>query len=182
MFPVHHVWPKPCWKVEENKADRRRSGKVLEFAKSQRAVENREQWRKLVVKSFVVPQWPSRLRWSTCSSTSTTSTNLVFASPALTKKQQQQEQKLLGVRAFFSAAPKLLNYLPVSLREYNSKVTFKNSFHLLWKKGLARTVHQWLFNFWKRNGHAVGAWTYPRSTNRHHHLCEFIPLPEFSPI
>ena len=38
----------------------------LEFAKSQRAVENREKWRKLVVKSSVVPQWPSWLwdeRW-----------------------------------------------------------------------------------------------------------------------
>ena len=34
----------------------------LEFAKSQRAVENREEWKKLVVKSSVVPQRPSRLR------------------------------------------------------------------------------------------------------------------------
>ena len=34
----------------------------LEFAKSQRAVENREKWRKLVAKSPVVPQRPSRLR------------------------------------------------------------------------------------------------------------------------
>ena len=34
----------------------------LEFAKSQRAVENREKCRKLVVKSSVVPQRPSRLR------------------------------------------------------------------------------------------------------------------------
>ena len=34
----------------------------LEFAKSHRAVENREIWRKLVVKSSVVPQRPSRLR------------------------------------------------------------------------------------------------------------------------
>ena len=34
----------------------------LEFAKSQRIVENRETWRKLVVKSSVVPQRPSRLR------------------------------------------------------------------------------------------------------------------------
>ena len=34
----------------------------LEFAKSQRAVENRERWRKLVAKSPVVPQRPSRLR------------------------------------------------------------------------------------------------------------------------
>ena len=34
----------------------------LEFTKSQRAVENREKWRKLVVKSSVVPQRPSLLR------------------------------------------------------------------------------------------------------------------------
>ena len=34
----------------------------LEFAKSQSAVENRGKWRKLVVKSSVVPQRPSRLR------------------------------------------------------------------------------------------------------------------------
>ena len=34
----------------------------LEFAKSQKAVENREKWRKLVVKLSVVPQPPSRLR------------------------------------------------------------------------------------------------------------------------
>ena len=32
----------------------------LEFARSQRAVENRERWRKLVAKSSVVPQRPSR--------------------------------------------------------------------------------------------------------------------------
>ena len=34
----------------------------LEFAKSQRAVENREKWRKLAAKSSVVPQRPSWLR------------------------------------------------------------------------------------------------------------------------
>ena len=34
----------------------------LEFAKSQGAAENREKWRKLVVKSFVVTQRPSQLR------------------------------------------------------------------------------------------------------------------------
>ena len=34
----------------------------LEFAKSQRAKENRENWRKLVAKSSVVPQGPSRSR------------------------------------------------------------------------------------------------------------------------
>ena len=33
----------------------------LEFAKSQRAVENRGKWRKVVAKSSVVPQRPSRL-------------------------------------------------------------------------------------------------------------------------
>ena len=32
------------------------------FGKSQRAVENREKWRKLVAKSSVVPNRPSRLR------------------------------------------------------------------------------------------------------------------------
>ena len=34
----------------------------LEFGKSQRAVENTKKWRKLVAKSSVVPQRPSRLR------------------------------------------------------------------------------------------------------------------------
>ena len=34
----------------------------LEFGKSQRAVENREKWRKLVAKLFVVPQRPLQLR------------------------------------------------------------------------------------------------------------------------
>ena len=34
----------------------------LQFTKSKRAVENREKWRKMVAKSSVVPQRPSRLR------------------------------------------------------------------------------------------------------------------------
>ena len=34
----------------------------LEYAKSKRAVENRKKWRKLVVKSSVVPQQPLPLR------------------------------------------------------------------------------------------------------------------------
>ena len=42
--------------------DKIREWTGLEFAKSQRAVENREKWRKLVVKSSVVPQRPSWLR------------------------------------------------------------------------------------------------------------------------
>ena len=49
---------------EEHKAGRRRSEKTTsgkgqawsEFAKSQRAVENRKKWRELVVKSSVVPK------------------------------------------------------------------------------------------------------------------------------
>ena len=66
MSSVHQVWPKPSRKAqrkgEEDKADRGRGGKTtsgngqaLEFGKSQRAVENREKWRKLVAKSSVVP-------------------------------------------------------------------------------------------------------------------------------
>ena len=43
---------------KEEKADRRRE----QLAKSQRAVENREKWRKLAAKSSLVPQGPSRLR------------------------------------------------------------------------------------------------------------------------
>ena len=50
-------------------ADRKRGGKTtsangqtLKYAKFQRAVENREKWRKLVVKSSVMPQRPPQLR------------------------------------------------------------------------------------------------------------------------
>ena len=39
---------------------RERTG--LKFAKSQRAVENREKWRKLIVKSSVVPKTPLQLK------------------------------------------------------------------------------------------------------------------------
>ena len=50
-----------CWKhyVDfhgEKREDNIREWTGLEFTKSQRAVENREQWRKLVVKSSVVPK------------------------------------------------------------------------------------------------------------------------------
>ena len=46
---------------------KRREGNIrdwagLVFGKPQRAVENREKWRKLVAKSSVAPQRPSRLR------------------------------------------------------------------------------------------------------------------------
>ena len=43
----------------EEEVERQHQGlKGLEFAKSQRAVENRKKWRKLVVKLFVVPKDP----------------------------------------------------------------------------------------------------------------------------
>ena len=42
--------------------DNMREWTGLEFGKSQRVVENKKKWRKLVAKSFVVPQRPSRLR------------------------------------------------------------------------------------------------------------------------
>ena len=41
---------------EKRWEDNIREWKGLEFTKSQRAVENREEWRKLVAKSSVVPQ------------------------------------------------------------------------------------------------------------------------------
>ena len=42
--------------------DNTREWTGLEFGRSQRAVEKREKWRKLVAKSSVVPKRPSRLR------------------------------------------------------------------------------------------------------------------------
>ena len=74
MCPVHRVWPKPSckaqWKGGRRQGRQRKRweddirGKWtgLEFGRSQRAVENRKKWRKLVAKSSVVPQRPSRLR------------------------------------------------------------------------------------------------------------------------
>ena len=47
---------------EEVCEDNIRDWTGLEFAKSQWAVENRKKWRKLVAKSSIVPQGPSRLR------------------------------------------------------------------------------------------------------------------------
>ena len=46
----------------KRREDNLRKWTGLEFGKSQRAVENREKWIKLVAKSSVVPQRPSRLR------------------------------------------------------------------------------------------------------------------------
>ena len=58
MFPVHQVWPKPSWQgtVKGGRRKGRQRNRWednvmewtgLEFGKSQRAVENREKWRKL---------------------------------------------------------------------------------------------------------------------------------------
>ena len=41
--------------MTEEEVGRQHRGTGLEFAESQRAVENSEKWRKLVAKSFVVP-------------------------------------------------------------------------------------------------------------------------------
>ena len=73
MSLIHQVWPKPSCKAQwkggrrrgrqrERWEDNIREWTGLEFAKSQRALENREEWRKLVAKSSMVPQWPSWLR------------------------------------------------------------------------------------------------------------------------
>ena len=48
--------------TEEEVEDNIREWTGVEFTKSQRAVENTEKWRKLVMKSSVVPQQPSWLR------------------------------------------------------------------------------------------------------------------------
>ena len=47
---------------EKRREDNIREWIGLEFTKSQRAMENREKWRKLVVKSSAVPQQPLYLR------------------------------------------------------------------------------------------------------------------------
>ena len=55
-------WKKARQTEEEVARQHIREWTGLEFAKSQRAVENREKFKKLVAKSSVVPQQPSRLR------------------------------------------------------------------------------------------------------------------------
>ena len=70
--PIHQVRPKPFARhsksgkktrqTEKRWEDNIKEWSGLEFAKSQRAMESRGKWRKLVAKSSVVPQRPSRLR------------------------------------------------------------------------------------------------------------------------
>ena len=72
MSPVHQVCLKPSrktqWKGEEDKSDRKRGGKTT-WGNGQawswpspRGQWRTEKWRKLVVKSFVLPQRPLQLR------------------------------------------------------------------------------------------------------------------------
>ena len=58
----HSERGKETRQTEEEVGRQHREWTGLGFAKSQRVVENRENWRKLVAKSSVVPQRPSRLR------------------------------------------------------------------------------------------------------------------------
>ena len=63
MSPVHQVWPKPSCKAQckrevdkrQTEEDNIRERTGLEFTKSQRAVENRGKWRKLVAKHLWCP-------------------------------------------------------------------------------------------------------------------------------
>ena len=55
-------WGRKQGRQKKRREDIIREWTGLEFAKSQRAVENSEKWRKLVAKSSVVLQRPSRLR------------------------------------------------------------------------------------------------------------------------
>ena len=52
----HSEWGKKTRQTEEEVGRPIREWTGLEFAKSQRAVENREKWWKLVVKSSVMPK------------------------------------------------------------------------------------------------------------------------------
>ena len=68
MFPVLQAWQSTVkggrrqGRQRKRWEDNIRKWTGLEFAMSQRAVENRERWWKLVAKSSVVPQRHSRLR------------------------------------------------------------------------------------------------------------------------
>ena len=73
MSPNCQVWPKTILqgtvkggrrqgRQRKRLGDNIREWTGLEFTKSQRAVEKRGEWRKLVEKSSVVPKQPSRLR------------------------------------------------------------------------------------------------------------------------
>ena len=95
MSSVHQVWLRLSWKAQwkgaEDKADKRRSGKTTSenrqawHSQSSRGQWTTEKWRKLVVKSSVVPQQPSRLRdrwrWRLCTRTMPALTSSLLSSP-----------------------------------------------------------------------------------------------------
>ena len=62
FFARHSERGKKTKQTEEEVGRQRQELTGLEFAKSQKAVENRDKWRKLVVKSSMEPLRPSRLR------------------------------------------------------------------------------------------------------------------------
>ena len=82
--PINQVWPKPScktrWKGKDDKADRRKDRKTtsekwqaksLPSPTGQRRTKNKEQWRRLIVRSSVVSKRPSQLRdrwrwWCMC--------------------------------------------------------------------------------------------------------------------
>ena len=61
-FARHNERGKKTRQTESVVGRQHQEWKGLESGRSQRTVENREKWRKLVLKSSVVPQLPSRLR------------------------------------------------------------------------------------------------------------------------
>ena len=61
-LPRHSERGKKTRQTEEEMGRQHQGMTGREFGKSQRAVENRETWRKLLAKSSVVPQRPSWLR------------------------------------------------------------------------------------------------------------------------
>ena len=67
----------------------------LEFAKFQRAVENREKWRKLVAKLSVVPQQPSRLLKK-----DTLVSSLDFLNADLPQKSRRAHLHVVGMLLF----------------------------------------------------------------------------------
>ena len=58
----HSERGKKIRQTEEEVGRQHQEWRGLEFAKSKRAVENRENWRKVVVKSSVVPQRPLQIK------------------------------------------------------------------------------------------------------------------------
>ena len=75
-----------------------------EFTKSQRAVENREQWRKLVVKSSLVHRYPSwlrdRCRWRTRQNAYFQENSSFFQLTNITYTLQTQRKKKMKQRFF----------------------------------------------------------------------------------